>query len=360
VNWQTALTDKIGELRFGARSSGDQIDSPPANALPRASPPVSTTLVAKHPCENTVEGYLWLPTSAARLPGFAQVDLFGKTADSPNPQLLRSSRSTASLEEHRQVLIRRSDVPRVSASVNSNLSTVLQDNRLPVTERFALLQVGAWHALEQYSRKQYGEQFAEVAQTVGRQIAALLDNSPVTAAQLYIESIHEDASPIHLTRVAGYAVLVAQEMGESDPQTLAKIAIGAMLHEFGKLFLPTELLNKLGRLTLDEREHLERAPILGYEKLCHRRDVEFGQLMMVYQQHERFDGSGYPVGVENDEIHPWARILSVVDVFDSVVSKRAYRRENRVSEALLYLCDNSSLQFDPQVVTCWIKIFQHN
>jgi HD-GYP domain-containing protein (c-di-GMP phosphodiesterase class II) len=321
---------------------------------------MSATAAPEHPCENTVEGYLWLPSSAVRMPGFAQVDLFGKTADNPNPHLLRSSRSTASLDSlgQQRVLIRRSDVASVSASVNSNLPEVLRNNELHVTERFALLQLGAWQALEQYSRKQYGEQFIEVAQRVGQQIATLLGKSPVTACQLYIDSIHDEANPIHLTRVAGYAVLVAQEMGESDPVKLTKIAIGAMLHEFGKLFLPPGLLNKTGRLTIDEREQLERAPILGYESLCDRRDLEFGQLMMVYQQHERFDGSGYPVAIENDEIHPWARILAVVDVFDSMVSKRAYRRENRVSDALLYLCENSSQQFDPQVVTCWINIFQ--
>lgn len=324
--------------------------------------PVNAAPAAQHPCDNTVEGYLWLPISAVRLPGFARVDLFVKTADKPTPQLLRSSRSTANLDSlgTQRILIRRGDIASVSASVNSNITEVLRDNRLAVSERFSLLQLGAWQALEQYSRKQYGEQFVEVAQVVGLQIATLLQDSPVTACQLYIESIHDDANPIHLTRIAGYAVLVAQEMGESDPQTLVKIAIAAMLHEFGKLFLPTELLHKTGRLTIDEREQLERAPILGYEKLCDRRDLEFGQLMMVYQQHERFDGSGYPVAIENDEIHPWARILAVVDVFDSMVSKRAYRRENRVSDALLYLCENSSHQFDPQVVTCWINIFQHN
>jgi HD-GYP domain-containing protein (c-di-GMP phosphodiesterase class II) len=324
---------------------------------------MSATAAPEHPCENTVEGYLWIPTSAVCLPGFTHVDLFGKTADNPNPHLLHSSRSAASfdsLNQHQRVMIRRSDVATVSSGVNNNLSQVLPDNRLPVAERFALLQLGSWHALEQYSRRQYAEQFIEVAQHVGRQIATLLNNSPISASQLYIDSIHEDANPIHLTRVAGYAVLVAQEMGESDPATLTKIAIGAMLHEFGKLFLPSELLHKTGRLTLDEREQLEHAPNLGYEKLCDRSDLELGQLMMIYQQHERFDGSGYPVGVENDEIHPWSRILSVVDVFDSMVSKRAYRRENRLSEALLYLCDNSSQQFDPQVVTCWISIFQHN
>lgn len=348
-------------LRFSARPSGDQFDLPPATAPART--PVSATTTTEHLCENTVDGYLWLPTSAVRLPGFAHVDLFGKTPDSANPQLLRSSRSTASLDaldQHRQVLIRRNDVPRVSASVNINMADILRNNRLPIAERFALLQLGSWHALEQYSRKQYGEQFIEVAQLVGRRIATLLENSPITASQLYIESLHEDSNPVHLTRVAGYAVLVAQEMGETDPKTLTKIATGAMLHEFGKLFLPSELLHKTGRLTLDEREQLERAPILGYEKLCDRSDLEFGQMMMVYQQHERFDGSGYPVGIENDEIHSWSRILAVVDVFDSMVTKRSYRRENRLSEALLYLCDNSSQQFDPQVVTCWISIFQHN
>ena len=80
--------------------------------------------------------------------------------------------------------------------------------------------------------------------------------------------------------------------------------------------------------------------------------------MMVYQQHERFDGSGYPVGIENDEIHPWVRIMAVADVFDTMVSRKTYRRENRAADALLYLADNASRHFDPKAVLCWMTIFQ--
>lgn len=325
-----------------------------------------TAAFAVQKADPQVEGYVWITLAAVRVPNFARVDLFSYATGDKLPTLLCGGRldigpeqiARIELQGFSKVLIRKADLPLVSASVWKNLEPILPDNRLTVAERFALLQIAAWEQIEHNSRRLYSDQFLEVAQQVGKQIAQLLGESPVLASELYDQSFRDDSRAVHLTNVAGYCVLLAQEMGVTDITELTKIAIGAMLHEFGKLFLPTDLLHKVGRLTAQEREQLESAPQLGYGKLCERRDLEFGQLMMVYQQHERFDGSGYPVGVENDEIHPWARILAVADVFDAMIAKKAYRRENRVAEALLYLADNASQHFDPKAVLCWMTIFQ--
>ncbi|MDZ4658320.1 MAG: HD domain-containing phosphohydrolase [Bythopirellula sp.] len=313
-----------------------------------------------------VEGYLWIPLAAVRVTNFARVDLFCYAAGDKLPTLLCGGRLDIGPEQIARiesqgfckVLVRKADLPLVSASVWKSLETILPDNRLTVAERFALLQIAFWEQIEHNSRRLYSDQFVEVARQIGQQIAQLLGESPVLASELYEQSLRDDSRAVHLTNVAGYCVLLAREMGFTDLTELTKIAIGAMLHEFGKLFLPADLLHKVGRLTAQERELLESAPQLGYGKLCEQPDLEFGQLMMVYQQHERFDGSGYPVGVESDEIHPWARVLAVADVFDTMIAKKAYRRENRVAEALLYLADNASQHFDPKAVLCWMTIFQ--
>jgi len=98
----------------------------------------------------------------------------------------------------------------------------------------------------------------------------------------------------------------------------------------------------------------------GYEELCDRADLEFGQLMMVYQHHEHIDGRGYPVRIMGDEIHPWAKLLAVVDVFDALTGKRSYRRPMSSQAALDHLQARAGRQFDPKVVDCWIAAMQQS
>ena len=307
-----------------------------------------------------IDGYLGIPISAARRLTGGTVDLFTCGPEHPKPVLLAGGMDGLSKIDqftHSKVLVRRCDLAKVASSISSDLDALVTDNRITVGERFALFQVAVLEQLEQNFRRHSAERYIDLAQKFGRQIATLLAESPVLAAHLHAHLLRDDSTAAHVTNVAAYSVLLAYETGIHGSDELVRIATGALLHEFGKLHISIDLLQKTGRLTLKEREQLERAPQLGYEALCTRDDLDFGQLMMVYQQHERHDGSGYPVGVENDEIHPWARILAVTDVFDSMISNTPYRRENRVSEALAYLADNASRHFHPEVVTCWMTIF---
>jgi HD-GYP domain-containing protein (c-di-GMP phosphodiesterase class II) len=108
-------------------------------------------------------------------------------------------------------------------------------------------------------------------------------------------------------------------------------------------------------LTPEEREIIETHPQRGYEELCEQLKFEFGQLMMVYQHHEHVDGTGYPVGVTCDEIHPWARMLAVVDVFDAITAKRPYRRSVTPGHALDYQRQCAGTHLDREVVECWVS-----
>jgi HD-GYP domain-containing protein (c-di-GMP phosphodiesterase class II) len=128
-----------------------------------------------------------------------------------------------------------------------------------------------------------------------------------------------------------------------------------MLHDIGKRFIPASILTKPARLDPAERAIVELHPIRGYEELQHRPDLSFGQLMMVYQHHERIDGTGYPVGIQGDEIHPWAKLAAVVDVFDAMTGNRPYRRPASVKFALNYIHQNLGTHFDSEAGQCWIS-----
>jgi HD-GYP domain-containing protein (c-di-GMP phosphodiesterase class II) len=99
-------------------------------------------------------------------------------------------------------------------------------------------------------------------------------------------------------------------------------------------------------------------PILGFRKLAHRPELNEGQLMMAYQHHERIDGRGYPVGCVGSEIHPWAKLCSVVDVFEAVTSRRPYRQPLSRSKALELQERESGTAFDAEMLKCWKSVIQ--
>lgn len=163
-----------------------------------------------------------------------------------------------------------------------------------------------------------------------------------------------------MTNVAGYATVLAEQVGISDPDELSQITVGAMLHDIGKRHIPHELLTKPGRLTPEERIIIELHTTRGYEEVAGRDDVNDAQRMMIYQHHEHVNGNGYPVRILGDEIHPWARLLAVVDVFDALTGKRPYRKPMRMTEAIRFIADRAGTQFDKEMALCWVSAIKSN
>ncbi len=94
-------------------------------------------------------------------------------------------------------------------------------------------------------------------------------------------------------------------------------------------------------------------PRCGFAELCLREEMSWGALMMVYQHHERCNGNGYPVGSVDEEIHPWAKICAIADVFDAMTSDRSYHSRAAVGEVLKYFHRQAGHGFDKEMVECW-------
>jgi HD-GYP domain-containing protein (c-di-GMP phosphodiesterase class II) len=183
---------------------------------------------------------------------------------------------------------------------------------------------------------------------------------PEQFTELFRLARHDFNTFTHVTNVASYAVILAERLGWDQGDTLNQIATAAMLHDIGKRFIPSSILTKPARLTPQERAIIETHPQRGYEELCERSELNFDQLMLVYQHHERVAGKGYPVGLGGDEIHPWARMLAVVDVFDAMTAIRPYRRPATAREAMDYICQSAGTHFDPEIVECWNTAMKKN
>lgn len=249
--------------------------------------------------------------------------------------------------------VRAADFANFSDGLLDSLETVMRQDSLPATEKFAAMQLAVAVTVDHALRLVDCAKFCELADKVGKDVVALLVEGEVLPRELFQIARHDFNTFTHVTNVASYCVMLARQMGVADADELRKIASAAVLHDLGKRFISASILTKAGRLTIEERAIVEAHPQRGYEELCHQSDLEHGQLMMVYQHHERVDGTGYPVRVPMREIHPWARMLSVVDVFDSMTARRPYRRAATPETVLDYQRQQAGKHFDHEVVECW-------
>ncbi len=153
----------------------------------------------------------------------------------------------------------------------------------------------------------------------------------------------------HCDRVSVLAVLIARRLG-LDSETCRDIAVGAMVHDVGKIGVSSQLLNKEGSLTPEEVREIQRHPLIGesiLQPLLPDLPVILG---IVRSHHERVDGRGYPDGLRAEAIPLPARIVAVADAFDAMTSRRAYRAAKTLGGALDELVANIGVQFDGRCV----------
>lgn len=141
------------------------------------------------------------------------------------------------------------------------------------------------------------------------------------------------------------------------PRYAERIRYGVLLHDIGKVFIPNSILLKPGPLTDDEKIIMQQHPENAYHILKHveyLRDV----VQIPHYHHERWDGTGYPAGLVEQQIPLEVRIFSVVDTFDAMINDRPYRKALTTRETLTYIEDQSGKAFDPMVVTKFLDLMR--
>lgn len=161
----------------------------------------------------------------------------------------------------------------------------------------------------------------------------------------------------HLQRVRVYAIEVAKELGVSGPE-LEALHAASLLHDIGKLAVPEHIISKPGRLSPEEFEKMKIHTLVGAE-ILERVRFPYPVVPIVRAHHEKWDGSGYPMGLKGAEIPIGARILSAVDYLDALASDRQYRRALPMREVMQKLAAESGKSFDPKVVDILLKRYQH-
>jgi HD superfamily phosphohydrolase YqeK len=162
----------------------------------------------------------------------------------------------------------------------------------------------------------------------------------------------------HSERVSRGAVMIAREI-RMRTERVEALRMAGMLHDVGKLGVPTSVLQKNGALTDEEYAAIQLHPMRGLDIV---REIGFldEALAGIMHHHERIDGRGYPMGLAGDEIPEFARVLAVADAFDAMTSNRSYRGARPVSEAISELRKWAGRQFDPAFVDAFVAAIERD
>lgn len=158
----------------------------------------------------------------------------------------------------------------------------------------------------------------------------------------------------HSLNVAIYSIAIGKQLNYTSEQ-LKELCIGALLHDVGKIFIESEILNKPSNLDEAEFQIIKNHTKLGYDYLRSYPGFPKNVAQCAYQHHERLDGSGYPLGLYDKDIIPYAKIIAVADVFDAVTSNRVYRDALLPHEALEILYAGAVREFDITIIEAFKK-----
>jgi HD-GYP domain-containing protein (c-di-GMP phosphodiesterase class II) len=329
----------------------------------------STRPAAASPQE-TESTFLALPLAAFAYVGSAEVNVYCLERDQSTVRLFRPHDRPFTATElgelkrtgTQTLLVKYSDYSQVTSLLYANLEDLAKDARITPSERMVLAQAAIHDVLEISWGMLRPDRFVDLSRRFAGIVSGLVHAADANLATMFPVLQHGGSYAVHATNVAYYAAVLARVLGESSVDRLREFALGAMLHDLGlrpKRQLPSHAAPSRGTNWRNEdgEESCSWHPQLAFEELSARPDVTETQRLMAYQHHENVDGTGYPVGLVGDEIHPWSRLLSVVDCFDTLTCGLPGQNRLSAPSALVVLEAHLGQSLDAEYTECWIKAF---
>ncbi|MEA3354493.1 MAG: HD-GYP domain-containing protein [Campylobacterota bacterium] len=230
------------------------------------------------------------------------------------------------------VYIKHDDFEKYSKNINKYLSDIINDEEETSLNKSAVMHRLARDTMYDLLDGQITKvKINEVSQTIDSTVEFILKDPNAVRSMLEVTT-HDYYTYTHSVDVSTYALTFGSHLGLSETQ-LKKLGKGAMLHDLGKKRIPSEIINKNGKLTDEEFDMMKNHPSFGVDILKEMGEDDEILFSIVEQHHEKLNGKGYPKALGKDEIHPFAQIVTICDIFNALTTKRSYKPAMSTFEA---------------------------
>ncbi len=253
--------------------------------------------------------------------------------------------------------IRSEDFHACEAELEERLGSILADPTIQPAAKAIIAHSAGSSAARAITEDPANTQSLErMSGVVDSLIDALLLDTDLTSYLLEMAG-HERSTASHMMIVSSLAVALGTEVfGSDDVETLRSLGIAGMLHDLGKLSVPSAILKKKGKLTRAEMNILQQHPIESVRLIGNDPHVSSRARQTILQHHERIDGQGYPLGIPGEELLPESKILAIVDSFHAMIGRRTYRASLDPAEANRILESQAGKQFDAETLGHWATL----
>lgn len=203
------------------------------------------------------------------------------------------------------------------------------------------------------TKRNRDEDISVVRETVKDIMQRVIENETVMLQLTGIKDI-DDYTFLHSVDVCIYSIILGKRLGYGH-EPLMTLGMGAILHDIGKCKVPLDILQKPGKLTDEEFRQMKLHTVHGCEIIKNSYQLGTKVANIAFQHHEKWDGSGYPMGISANAIDPLARIVALTDVYDALTSDRVYKKRELPHIAAEYIKQNSGLLFDPFIVDLFLN-----
>ncbi len=301
----------------------------------------------------------YLPVDSSSLKTDTKIgcDLYLLVSFAPNSRYVLYCNEDAVFDNNKKAMLLEKNISRLFVKNNdkqkyykyleSNFQNFISDTNLSSNEKTKIVYGAATSLVKDlFNDPRSGN--VERAKTFAYNMVDYILKEGSAARSLLKIAVHEYYTYTHSVNVAAVGTLFAQELGFGD-EDLKSFCSGILLHDIGKTRISTEILNKKGKLTKEEFARVKEHPELGVEILRETGSGFTDEYPITLQHHENCDGTGYPHGLQKNEIHRCGRIARIIDVYDALTTDRPYAKAIRPFAALVEMKEKMFNCFDTEL-----------